>query len=1219
MFNDLTNLAETMGKKLKGGRRQILQLEEKKPPKTVSKPKMKNLIHYSDSDDDSKKSNESESSTKLQSTKDATPMDSEIADFFKEIDALSVPEELCEPSNPSPIENETAKPDNSDDPNSVRQNEDTDLPQNKVDCPVEEHREEIVCSWQEIPDESTGYSYYWNMHTNEVTWDCPEEYANYVLAMNAKLQAESNEANSKKAKRKKEPEKLPEGAIIPISYYGSSSSDNSSGSENESPKPSKKQKIEQPVIPKKTKVSHKKKDRRKNSKKTDIIGPQLPTDFQLEPSENVVYGPSLPPNYGEILRENTLSVAMDASLPETSNKTSLKSASKSTNVKEIGSLPLHKASNSVSLKSTAAYGLKAVVDYGSFTDEEEDEDDDDESNNATSPKDTEKLVPETTIEENNINMEIEIPVTKLKKEDTDKKSVSTIEAPTKIDKPNTTSDSKESLKKLKNLDSLPKDTKRTDVDIDGIFAAHSSYGKHGFGFGFREHSDEETEVSSPSRQERKSYRSQTDIKPLSFVKSSSVLELGSLNQVAELQTVKYDLDDKVPPEDCRTLDPEEAGDQLSSKDTSEDLIEKSTESHSRVKDELYEGQSTVAEETSEDCLKVTEDDVQMHSDEEAEVKKVDSNEECPDEVLKVKEDIVAEDSKIDDQKELGECSSSDSSSFFELTDDLDEIDKALCEALDKKKAKDKASIPPDTTSTEIKYSKIDSYDVKPLPKLQKSVEESKLKPKEDSALKARITEMANVLTDKLTFLLSNSTTTLQSLNSLYIQLQTRFIDWQASALDSAYFEARLKEVDTYLHQYETGVVSGNWTCQWDRYGHILSFCPNPSPSYELLNLSHLYLYIRIIIASTDPELSSIFQFGDERSSETIAVDGCQNWVPQEVNTKTYEAYSVGFKTFFVNISTKLEFNIVANKRYFYSNILTRVTQWTFPEELLCPETPLSDSPKVDHTDTAEKNGILQTTASNKDFKGIMNLMSNVCRNVYFGVFQSSEHFDLVSGLDLPMSITGLFLRNCCVQRHPCPILQRCCISPTPSPWRGFPLSTPPPPPPSPPLSSNTPPCPPLSVTEREPEDMDLEDSSDSSLPGMSPVPTFVQTNASIFSSVSSPTTKPRTLFPILATDNDAKPTGNISVPEFPPSTHPTVSRENILTAVSSSLEVSAAAEAGSTQQKAAVKPAKKKKTKIQPGLGLRKKNIPSLVEKWQKIKEEQDRESSQSNEPKPPF
>ncbi|KAG8178217.1 hypothetical protein JTE90_025104 [Oedothorax gibbosus] len=1125
MFNDLTNLAETMGKKLKGGRRQILQLEEKKPPKTVSKPKMKNLIHYSDSDDDSKKSNESESSTKLQSTKDATPMDSEIADFFKEIDALSVPEELCEPSNPSPIENETAKPDNSDDPNSVRQNEDTDLPQNKVDCPVEEHREEIVCSWQEIPDESTGYSYYWNMHTNEVTWDCPEEYANYVLAMNAKLQAESNEANSKKAKRKKEPEKLPEGAIIPISYYGSSSSDNSSGSENESPKPSKKQKIEQPVIPKKTKVSHKKKDRRKNSKKTDIIGPQLPTDFQLEPSENVVYGPSLPPNYGEILRENTLSVAMDASLPETSNKTSLKSASKSTNVKEIGSLPLHKASNSVSLKSTAAYGLKAVVDYGSFTDEEEDEDDDDESNNATSPKDTEKLVPETTIEENNINMEIEIPVTKLKKEDTDKKSVSTIEAPTKIDKPNTTSDSKESLKKLKNLDSLPKDTKRTDVDIDGIFAAHSSYGKHGFGFGFREHSDEETEVSSPSRQERKSYRSQTDIKPLSFVKSSSVLELGSLNQVAELQTVKYDLDDKVPPEDCRTLDPEEAGDQLSSKDTSEDLIEKSTESHSRVKDELYEGQSTVAEETSEDCLKVTEDDVQMHSDEEAEVKKVDSNEECPDEVLKVKEDIVAEDSKIDDQKELGECSSSDSSSFFELTDDLDEIDKALCEALDKKKAKDKASIPPDTTSTEIKYSKIDSYDVKPLPKLQKSVEESKLKPKEDSALKARITEMANVLTDKLTFLLSNSTTTLQSLNSLYIQLQTRFIDWQASALDSAYFEARLKEVDTYLHQYETGVVSGNWTCQWDR----------------------------------------------------------------------------------------------ANKRYFYSNILTRVTQWTFPEELLCPETPLSDSPKVDHTDTAEKNGILQTTASNKDFKGIMNLMSNVCRNVYFGVFQSSEHFDLVSGLDLPMSITGLFLRNCCVQRHPCPILQRCCISPTPSPWRGFPLSTPPPPPPSPPLSSNTPPCPPLSVTEREPEDMDLEDSSDSSLPGMSPVPTFVQTNASIFSSVSSPTTKPRTLFPILATDNDAKPTGNISVPEFPPSTHPTVSRENILTAVSSSLEVSAAAEAGSTQQKAAVKPAKKKKTKIQPGLGLRKKNIPSLVEKWQKIKEEQDRESSQSNEPKPPF
>lgn len=42
------------------------------------------------------------------------------------------------------------------------------------------------------------------------------------------------------------------------------------------------------------------------------------------------------------------------------------------------------------------------------------------------------------------------------------------------------------------------------------------------------------------------------------------------------------------------------------------------------------------------------------------------------------------------------------------------------------------------------------------------------------------------------------------------------MDWQASALDSRYFMSRLQEVDQYLHHYEIGAVSGDWTCQWDR-------------------------------------------------------------------------------------------------------------------------------------------------------------------------------------------------------------------------------------------------------------------------------------------------------------------------------------------------------------------------------------------------------------------
>lgn len=67
-------------------------------------------------------------------------------------------------------------------------------------------------AWQEICDDSTGYSYYWNMHTNEVTWDCPEEYAKYVQSLSSAAEQPLEDPSvSKKAKRKKEPAKLPEG------------------------------------------------------------------------------------------------------------------------------------------------------------------------------------------------------------------------------------------------------------------------------------------------------------------------------------------------------------------------------------------------------------------------------------------------------------------------------------------------------------------------------------------------------------------------------------------------------------------------------------------------------------------------------------------------------------------------------------------------------------------------------------------------------------------------------------------------------------------------------------------------------------------------------------------------------------------------------------------------------------------------------------------------
>ena len=37
--------------------------------------------------------------------------------------------------------------------------------------------------WHHCQDENTQYFYYWNTGTNEVTWEIPLEYSQYLLQM----------------------------------------------------------------------------------------------------------------------------------------------------------------------------------------------------------------------------------------------------------------------------------------------------------------------------------------------------------------------------------------------------------------------------------------------------------------------------------------------------------------------------------------------------------------------------------------------------------------------------------------------------------------------------------------------------------------------------------------------------------------------------------------------------------------------------------------------------------------------------------------------------------------------------------------------------------------------------------------------------------------------------------------------------------------------------
>ena len=38
-----------------------------------------------------------------------------------------------------------------------------------------------MTDWQHCLDEGTQHYYYWNTHTNEVTWEIPESYSQHLL------------------------------------------------------------------------------------------------------------------------------------------------------------------------------------------------------------------------------------------------------------------------------------------------------------------------------------------------------------------------------------------------------------------------------------------------------------------------------------------------------------------------------------------------------------------------------------------------------------------------------------------------------------------------------------------------------------------------------------------------------------------------------------------------------------------------------------------------------------------------------------------------------------------------------------------------------------------------------------------------------------------------------------------------------------------------------
>ncbi|XP_054930018.1 uncharacterized protein [Dermacentor andersoni] len=187
-------------------RRQILQLKEEKsrayspPAKNPAIGPAEPSLSQGDNDegDAVDEASKSEPASKNGVPRDA--IDDQLEDFMKEIDAISsaVPE-----TDPQGEDDKDELPDKEATtatsgclPASGTPSEEVsiEVPQSKantVDAPSTTEGEVPACPWVECMDEATGYTYFWHQLTNEVTWDCPPEYEAYWAQYGEPVDAES--------------------------------------------------------------------------------------------------------------------------------------------------------------------------------------------------------------------------------------------------------------------------------------------------------------------------------------------------------------------------------------------------------------------------------------------------------------------------------------------------------------------------------------------------------------------------------------------------------------------------------------------------------------------------------------------------------------------------------------------------------------------------------------------------------------------------------------------------------------------------------------------------------------------------------------------------------------------------------------------------------------------------------------------------------------------
>lgn len=779
----------------KTGRRQILQLEDKKPPPVTKVPK-KGLIHYSDSEDERthpKPEPSVGSSSEKNSSVDTAPIDSQLADFMKEIDALQA-EENQESSEAEP-NSCVASSSNSEPVKSLPSEENGVLPAVQAESKEqvsESHTADdsvastqvdmgVYCLWQECRDDSTGYSYYWNMQTNEVTWECPPEYLAYLQYLNSTVEPTTSQAvlpkassskgsrPTKKTKSKKDSASGLEGKIIPISYFGGSSSSEDSTDDSAecnsdavvSSRSKLKKKSESSVSSQsgRSKLSNrdqgKKTSKEATVSKAEAIGPQLPPDFQFsedvpvtpttsvinssldgvpyvenEEDETPMIGPQLPAYY--IPRENKV---VEASPPpadqgcSTQEENQLTKVSTSDEVTVNGTIEQDPPQSTVdgSVAHTSSDGetweesLLKIEEHFRNSDRVK-KDQDEEEPDSTTKKETAQPVQTVNSSRTNDKILVRKPVVEYSS--------------------CTDDDEEEEMSTSSGGPACQSSYRPTNSNlIDSMFSfAHTSDKKFGFGFSKSHQLEMENDAFeagfSQNRGKQPKRKMKGSYSKINFVKSKEVLDLNALNK-------------------CTVPEQEE----VSSGKAINNLAEVESQPDVNLQNVSPQNENPAPAVDDVDC----------------------------DEIDQALESALTE--KVTESVTEKAVEPSTSEVMVEPSTSDTQVKKG-------KKHPADTEIKPDTAAKKVKQ------------------EEPETSMETSPSLTTSILDLSNILVDKLSFLVS-SQSTMSSLTSLLIQMQTRLIDWQSGALDSKYFMDRLQEVDQYLHHYEMSSVTGDWMCQWD--------------------------------------------------------------------------------------------------------------------------------------------------------------------------------------------------------------------------------------------------------------------------------------------------------------------------------------------------------------------------------------------------------------------